>query len=741
MIAGFQNAWPIWLAIVAGVILVVVGILSYRHFRGLISGGHLVLLTALRICGVILLLLLLLSPFREEKTPDPNAFRVALLADSSGSMSARDVGDNRTRFDVVEDLLTGDGQAPAVLERGGQPGQSFPRTRPAQFSDRLDFLNPGEPLTMLPGRTAIGESLQQGSDRVNADAGQQLGAVVLMSDGQNNEGVSPVEVAKQFQARGVPISTVGVGRDRTPGDVRVAFLKDFTEGASGEPLAMSARLTNTFPGARTVTVNLQRDDVPVDQRQVTLQPGQEQIIEFTDDPISGGDIVYRLKIDSENPDPNPSTDLDYLLASVREPLVFEFFYLADNPGWEQRFLQRAAESEEQLRLKSIIRTGPKSFLLSGFDEADAAESLRQDEEQVRDMLATNFLTDLDGIILQADAANLLPGESIERIVNFTANNGGGLLVMGDPEDLPPALRQILPARETKPVQTDRDVPLRITSETFFAAPGQPSPLVRGAPLFIPQQEPVRLLNDLKPIARSLLEAEEGGEVFLAAQAYGSGRVAYLGAPITWVWRMQNADGLAQHRNFWNGFLSWLGSSSRPRLETPVHGRQMAVDEVADLSVIVQGADFRPSTNAKVAAIVTAPDGTRQRINLSPSIRISGQYEAEFLPGAPGEYEVDYRIAFPEGDEIDRKVFFTSSFQGAETETIAFREDVMRDVARITGGRYVSYEDTRALQDLPLAGDLPVSTRQIQLTTNWLFLALLAGVISAEWIIRRRIGMR
>ena len=55
------------------------------------------------------------------------------------------------------------------------------------------------------------------------DGKEQRGAVVLFSDGQHNNGESPIEVAKVFGGRQMPIYTVGMGSQVRPRDL--AFVK------------------------------------------------------------------------------------------------------------------------------------------------------------------------------------------------------------------------------------------------------------------------------------------------------------------------------------------------------------------------------------------------------------------------------------------------------------------------------------------------------------------------------------
>lgn len=743
MVEGIHPAWPVSLALLATVVIIVAGIICYRRFRGVIAPSHLVLLTTLRILGVLLLLLMILSPFRQESEPDPDAFQIGILADSSGSMSTRDLPDDRSRFEALQDDV--------LRMQSPNAGQGLPRllneeqqARLAQFSEDVAYPpSTIEQLSPMPGRTDIGQALESLARDLDQNPEQRLGAVVLLSDGHSNEGPVPTDVAKDLRRRGIPVSTIGLGRRAAPGDVSVRFLQENLEAAEDEELRLQAQVRNTFDVPREVNYTLLRDNVPVRQDSLTLQPGESRELDLRDEPLRGGNFLYRLKIETDQPDANPGSDLAYLLATVNQPLVFRLYSLAARPNWEQKFLQRVAEDEEQLHLKSIVRTGDGSFTLSGFGENSAPDqtAVRRTQAQVEALLKSNFLAEADAFLLEAAAAELLPEETRQRVVDFVANKGGGLLVLGDLADLPPALSAILPVTQARLARPDRDLPLRISSGSFFSTPDQRAALLSGAPLFLPRQEPIFLPEELKVVARPLLEIEEGGTPVMAAQAYGSGRVSYLGAPITWAWRMRNADGLEQHRTFWSGFLSWLSSASKPRIENPVHGRQLAVDEAAPLDVSVRGADFQPAATAKVSATITAPSGEVRQINLAPSVRQVGDYVAQFSPSEPGEYEVNYRARLPRGEELTERAFFTASFQGTETQSVTYREDVLRDIARITGGEFRPYNGLRDLRELPLAENLPVNRTQIPLTTNWPFLLILVGVLTTEWFVRRRIGLR
>jgi hypothetical protein len=103
--------------------------------------------------------------------------------------------------------------------------------------------------------------------------------------------------------------------------------------------------------------------------------------------------------------------------------------------------------------------------------------------------------------------------------------------------------------------------------------------------------------------------------------------------------------------------------------------------------------------------------------------------------------VSYRVVFGNGDSLEKEIFFGVESAGGEVSDVEFREGTLQDLARLTGGRYYHYTQLATANDLALARKLPNTERRVSLTDNLLFMALLVGLIGAEWILRRQSGLR
>ena len=73
-------------------------------------------------------------------------------------------------------------------------------------------------------RLQLGDALSEGlEDERNRES---LGAVVVFSDGRNNEGAPVLEVAKEYRARGIPVNVVGVWKGVQLETCRLNFLRE-----------------------------------------------------------------------------------------------------------------------------------------------------------------------------------------------------------------------------------------------------------------------------------------------------------------------------------------------------------------------------------------------------------------------------------------------------------------------------------------------------------------------------------
>jgi hypothetical protein len=220
----FLNAPPTW---VLALLVVPLSLLFvYWSYSGLtrLERPTRVTLSALRWLAVAFCCVLLFQPTFETTTFRRTRNQVHVLVDDSASMQRKDrypapeqqdalqqlVGPEdlgkRTREELVRTVLDREGGLLAKLRETHDVRLFRVQRKPAPIRSL-------EELTARGSRTALGDALDL---HQAATSGANLDAVVLVSDGRNNAGLDPVEVARNYALRGIPIHTVGVGDPEPP---------------------------------------------------------------------------------------------------------------------------------------------------------------------------------------------------------------------------------------------------------------------------------------------------------------------------------------------------------------------------------------------------------------------------------------------------------------------------------------------------------------------------------------------
>src|ERR1700720_1657457 len=205
------GAWPKWMLVLlivaaaAGLAWLIRSRLAeaapvMRGWRAWVIWGLQTLLAAL-------LLVLLWQPAITVAELKPQQNIIAVLVDNSRSMAISEDGSTR-QAQAVKALENG---VLASLNRSFQTRLYRVAAVPARI-DSLKDLRPAAP------STRIGDSLKQLSEETSD---LPIGAVVLLSDGDDNAGGINADAISALRARHIPVHTVGFGRERAQHDVEM----------------------------------------------------------------------------------------------------------------------------------------------------------------------------------------------------------------------------------------------------------------------------------------------------------------------------------------------------------------------------------------------------------------------------------------------------------------------------------------------------------------------------------------
>ena len=167
------------------------------------------------------------------------------------------------------------------------------------FDGRPSRINGDNPLDELKpdgATTAIGNAL---AEALAAHRGQPLAGVLVVSDGQSNGGEDPRKVAQQSGKDGVTISSLVVGSESGPSNVRVTDLEASPVVFVRDPVPLSVLVESQGMPGRVATVKLDRRQsgeewLEVAQSEITLaDDGSLQRVPFVNTPDSIGQYEFR----------------------------------------------------------------------------------------------------------------------------------------------------------------------------------------------------------------------------------------------------------------------------------------------------------------------------------------------------------------------------------------------------------------------------------------------------------------
>jgi uncharacterized membrane protein len=692
-----------------------------------------------------LLLVLLWQPAITIAELRPQQNIIAVLVDDSRSMAISDDGVTR-QAQAVQALQNG---VLASLSRGFQ-------TRLYRFDDVPARIENLKDLKPTASSTRIGDSLKQLSEET---ADLPIGAVVLLSDGDDNTGGIGPDAINALRARHIPVHTVGFGRERAAHDIEMDDAVIAPRALADSRLA--AKITLHQRGYAGSKLSLTIRDVTTGQakvlaaRTITLGPDgnlQSETLMFD----IGGAAARTLQIAAvplageENTANNTLTRLVNVGSGARRIL-----YVEGEPRWEFKFIREAEEDDRMVQIASMVRTSENKIYRQGI--ADPKELAAGFPARAEDLFAYQGL-----IIGSVEAGYFNPGQQ-ELIREFVDRRGGGLLLLGGQFSLADGgwnasqLTDLFPT--TLPTQAGtfhreadpRNGTTHATAE--LARAGEDSIITRlvddpaanaakwkKLPYLMDYEDPgapktgaAVLANMITPEGRSL--------PLLITENFGRGRTAIMATGGSWRWQMSSPLGDTAHHLFWQQLLRWLVSDTPGHVTTSVPAQILLDNGAVTLTADVRDQQYNPASDAKVEAHILGPSGVSALVEMTPVPDNPGQFQAAWSAPKPGAYLTEV-TAQRNATELGRDVLTFQRMDGvAENFHTEQNRDLLEHLAAQTGGTYWKPSGLGKL-----AGAIPFSEAGVTMRETkdlWdlplVFLVLLLLRFS-EWWLRRKWGI-
>lgn len=734
----FATPWPFYVLILVGVAALALALLAYGRARAR-SRRDLVVLTSLRAAVLGLLLFCLARPTLLIPTVIPQRNFLGILIDDSRSMAIADLDDG-DRMGVAQRAFGApDSALRAALE------ERF-LLRFYRFSRGTERVEDPSVITASGAGTDLAQALETARREL---AAVPLAGLVVMTDGADNSESSLTESLLALRSSAVPVYTVGLGLERFERDIEITRVETPRSALKGSSLVVDLVVEQSGFDRRRVPLNVEDGGRIVASQEIRLPPrGESATVRVQFEVEESGPRRFRFHVPALAGESVVENNEQWALIVVEdEPR--KILYFEGEPRFEVKFIRRAVAADENIRVVTLQRTAENKFLRLDVDDADElAGSFPRTREE---------LFGYRGLILGSVEASYFSHDQLSMIEEFVAQRGGGLLMLGSRHSFARGGYGGTPLEDVLPVRLavgEDDFYAEVTVEPTRLGLSHPAMQIAGDMeesaarwRAMPAVSAVNAIREVKPGASALLTgsgpALDGALIVLAFQRYGRGKSLALPIQDSWMWQMHADVPLEDmtHETFWRQLLRWLVNSVPEPVMVEAERDRVGAGEAVALRAEVRDETFLQVNNARVSARVTAPSGAEIELPLEWAVDADGEYEGELRPEESGVHRVS--VSARKGGELigEHTTYLEAGDVAREYFNAEMRAPLLREIAEQTGGRFYTQGDLDALaEDVSFTDS---GTTVLEERDLWdmplIFLALL-GLVSAEWLQRRRRGL-
>jgi len=820
--------------------------LYWRESRSLQGAARWVLPT-LRAAAIVLAILVLCAPVLHHRYREGQPGRLRFLVDASRSMSITDRHlAESDKLAIAQSLGWVAGAAPQSTEAAGSQTaealkefdrasrleRAFERLLSAQggvlsqVSDEFEVIVerfdrertslwestltaqpqlPANRKAWVPAdhvaATAIGTALASGavklaqsgtpdaagtSDAATTEAVPQSSeeTLVLLTDGRNTVGPSPLTLAEDLAAQRRPVFVIGYGGTQPPEDVSLVTIEHPERVFQRDMLRGTLVVRDGMQQRSPLRMKIELDGEVVWEETRTLTTGERGRIDFSfavkplvekiqqqaarNTGYTAVPLHLRATIESQDREADVSNNSRMFHVSVvtkRSRLL-----LVDGRSrWETRYLHNMFERDPAWQVDIVLpdyRQNPPTV-----PSGTADNQWPSTKEK---------LMEYDLVILGELPAASLPRDGLVWLKSFVEDSGGGLIVVDGQrgwlrDTAYQALHALLPIEwldEGRPAA--EPVGIHLTSAAQSLAAFQLTPQDPGkngaAWAELPQVHTVTAVKSLPGSEVLATYTQEKTEVpLMVTRQFGAGRVFYVGTDETWRWRYKVAD--TYHQRFWNQIARWV-----MRLPMSVQGQFVAIDsgklvyQPGEAMVIrsrLRDAQGQPAKDLTVEAIIrqartdqsdsqpaneaatAASDSRAQRqgqvvavVPLAADAAIAGLYSGQITAPRSGDYQVSIVAPGLASEALEvHSEFSVADLDSGEMDQLNCDQALLQKLAESTKGAYLSEERGDELVELlrPLSRGKIMESDTLIWQSYWWFVPIVL-LLASEWWIRKRVGL-
>ncbi|MFZ2956491.1 MAG: vWA domain-containing protein [Candidatus Ozemobacteraceae bacterium] len=699
-------------------------------------------LTLLRLIFFVGLVTLLAGPKLAVSGTIPQKNKLAVLIDSSRSMSIME--DGAVRLDRVRNALSGGrlldrleqktGIAPVAFSFSGQVAP-LSRDDVSSFSVLADG-----------NQTNLTRAVQEVTN--NLGEGNLLG-IILLTDGAHNTGDNPIDALSR---RKTPLYFLGAGKAGLTKDLSIFLDHPPAIGYLNALIKVRGEVRSWRVASEAVDVEIHKDGKLIQTLRVPFPTGEHKAGFSFNLPC---DAEGSFQISASVPRlPGELTwdnnETSFLLKVIKDRL--QVLMISDGPSWEQGFLKGALKSDPNAHFHGFTKLRDDRWLVT---EDFALKGTVTTPALLGEQGREGPIDQADAIILAGvDEATLRP---VADIIQKKLESGKvGLLILpgrkpyGALGFMGSSLETLFPVElrdgEWKGVPSNPVLPAKEAGYAFLRLLDDPN---ENQDFFrtLPKWEGLFVYPRMRPgtevLLSSTLELPGSPAPAMLHHRVGQGHVVMLtGGPL---WPMgfklvPSGKGIKPYTAFTVNLLKWLANrreDAQVSLDLP--STRLFVGQPAALRVWVSDTARRPLENAQVTGTLSGPDIPATSLTFLAANE-KGLYEATYVPFRKGNLELTV-----EAKNQGSKLGEATGRMLVELPTVEFDDpevqvELMTKLASSTGGVYYPVEQADELlaKIIPTPG-MKRETKVLEFRDSPLTLFLLLILPLVEWWIRRRRG--
>ncbi|NQT39401.1 MAG: hypothetical protein HQ581_18025 [Planctomycetes bacterium] len=740
-----------WIAI--GVLMLFLA-LAWRTLRAQHGprAGRRLLWLALRGAALAILLTILLNPHRVQRREFREPLDVAVVLDDSASMTLRDAPGAAPRLEQLKEsagalrVLAGDGV----------------RLRWYRFAGDAQPASGPEVLTATGRASDIGKALETvlGDERT-----RDLGAVILVSDGQTLDPDAARRAARLYRQAKIPLYTRLVGTPEEATDLRLSDL-----AASQESLyEPRVRLTGTLhaPGfvGRKVLLRVQCEGRVVHESFEAVEKDAGPFERTFDTPFTGFHR-YRVEVRPEEGERLDDNNAGVVGAEVLDRKI-RVIYMEGTPR-AGHHLENALEADPDIEVTSFFFPQSRSFEASrkipfsidadGRKVYNIAHPVKGYPRTLEDMLTYDVVINSD-IFKEA-----FTPEQLDLTVALVEEHGGGFVMVGGTTAFGAGHYDETVIDKLMPVDCygnegfnyrgiTLEVPEEMMDHPVMALGATREETARIWRERFPGFSGQNKVNRAKPGARLLaFNAEKSNDygplVVFAVQQIGRGRTMAFTSDTTQSWGSQfhtkfgtPEDENLYYRRFWNQAVRWLAADRIRRKSGELRVRLDRGVATPGESVKVR-IPFPPShPDAAITLKRGLPGEEPAPVELIRD-EVTRTWHAEVPMETEGQWTFTARMPRPGLDPLFARALVNVVPDNREYASMAANRDLMAELAQIGGGRFLEDDAEAWSVEVDRRGSRIIEYGRRAFWDRWWVMGLLLALLTVEWGLRRRwIGAR